>query len=351
MNQILSSQVMRSLKIRSDLVLLITLSVAPVSLLLSTVPSLAGGDLSFDKPNFHNVPPLLSEPTPASVFGNYTGAGKCAPSKSKSCTDTGLMDNIFIHPLKETETAEERQMRDIAGIKKTDTQVAIRILRDYGHSCTFEGKMFWSKDHLEFQDRPPAAREAYTRCNLQLWPKNDALEIKDPGNACTEKFCSYGKPPKLTSRHYKKGPDVLLSIPKKSATPPPASIFGTYNGTGQCATDERMTGICRGDNNSDYVVIQPSDTSDARIVVGSLKRPGEDDDYFCLRDVDGVWLGNQLAFVKDVPDSPGRPHLVQFWFKNDTVVVRNIWNNHCGSYIQGAIFKKVSSRSSRDAKR
>lgn len=308
----------------------------------------ASGKLSFDTPNFQNAPPMFTEPTPASVFGNYAGAGKCAPGSPKPCTDTGAMDNVFIQSFVKPETDEEKQIREFVGREKTDARVAIRILRDHGHSCTLEGGMYWSEDHLEFQDRPPYGTKI---CKLQLWPKDGALEIKDPGNACGKKFCFYGKPATLAGRHFKKGPDPLLAAPRKSATPPPTAIFGTYNGTGQCATDERKTGICREDNNTDYIVIKPSDTGDARVAVGSLKRAGENADYFCLRDVDAMWLGNHLAFVKEMPDSPGRPHLMQFWFKDDTVVVRNVWNDHCGTYIQGATFKKVSASPSRDTKR
>ena len=315
-------------------------------------PPPASGKLSFDTPNFQTAPPMSAEPTPASVFGNYAGAGKCPPGSPKPCTDTGAMDNVFIESFVKPETDEDKQIREFVGIKKTDAHVAIRILRDYGHSCTLEGKMFWSKDHLEFLDRPPAARSAYTRCDLQLWPKDGALEIKDPGNACGKKFCISGKPATLAGRRFKNGPDQLLAAYKKSATPPPTAIFGTYNGTGQCATDERKTAFCRGDNNSaDYIVIKPSDTADARVVVGSLKRVGEDADYFCVRDADAMWLGNHLAFMKEMPDSPGRPHLLQFWFKGDTVVVTNLWNDHCGNYIHGAIFKKVSAPPGGDVKR
>lgn len=284
-------------------------------------PLFAGG-LSFDKPNFHTAPPLPAEPTPASVFGNYTGAGKCASSSSKSCTDTGLMDNIFIQPPIKTETDEERQMRDIAGIKKTDTEVAIRILRDYGHSCTFEGKMFWSKDHLEFLDKPPAAREAYTRCNLQLWPKNDTLEIKDPDNACGKKFCFSGEPATLTGRRFQKGNDQLLAAYKKSVTPLPASLFGTYHGTAKCPADERKTPYCNKNKLSDFIVIKASDTADARVVF---------EDSSCQMDRDAMWLGNHLATIQERPDNPGSPYILEFWFKDDTVSVIGIEWSHCAT--------------------
>ena len=290
---------------------------------------------------------MLTEPAPASVFGNYTGAGKCAPGSLKPCIDTGTMDNVFIQPFVKPETDEEKQIREFVGREKTDARLSIRILRDHGHSCAFEGAMFWSKDHLEFQDRPPTARTVYSKCQMQLWLKDGALQIKDPGNECAEKFCS-GDKPRLTGRRFKKGPDQLLAAPKKSVTPPPAAIFGTYRGTGKCATDERKPSYCRENKDTDYIVIEPSDTLDARVTIASAKRS---EDYFCLRDVGAMWLGNHLAFVKEMPDSAGRPHLLQFWFKGDTVVVSSLWDNHCGTYFQGAIFKKTLTPPGHDTKR
>lgn len=332
----------------------IAMAVVPV---LAIAPPLfadqppARDQLSFDKPNFQTATPLHTEPTPAGVFGNYAGAGKCTPGSPKSCTDTGVMDNVFIQPFVKPETDEQKQLREFVGQEKTDARVAIRILRDHGHSCTFEGKMFWSKDHLEFQDKPPAARTVYSKCQMQLLFKDGAMTIKDPGNECAEKYCAYGKPPTLAGRRFQKGPDQLLAAYKKSVTPPPASIFGTYNGTGQCATDERKIFYCRENKNTDYIVIEPSGTGDARVVVGSLKRAGEDDDYFCVRDADVMWLGNHLVFVKERPDKPGSPYILQFWFKGDTVVARDVGSDHCGGYFQGTIFKKAPTPPGRDAQR
>lgn len=319
--------------------------------LVISPPLFADGKLSSDTPNSQATPPPHTEPTPASVLGNYTGAGKCAPSSPKPCTDTGVMDNVFIQPFVKPETEDDVLVRGILGQEKTDTRVAIRILRDHGHSCTFEGAMFWSGDHLEFQDKPPAARTVYSKCQMQLWFKDGAMTIKDPGNECSEKFCAYGKPPTLAGRRLKKGPDALLAAPRKSATAPPAAIFGTYNGAGQCATDERKIFYCRENKNTDYIVIKPSDTADARVVVGSLKRAGEDADYFCLRDADVMWLGNHLVFVKERPDNPGSPYILQFWFKGDTVVARDVGSDHCGGSFEGTIFKKIPAPPSRDTNR
>ena len=156
---------------------------------------------------------------------------------------------------------------------------------------------------------------------------------------------------KLAGRHFKKGPDQLLAAYQKSTTPPPAAIFGKYDGTGKCATDERKTENCHENKSTDYVIITPSETGDARVVLGSRKRAGEDTDYFCLRDADAVWLDNHLTFIKELPDKPGSSELLEFWFKDNTVVVRDVWNNHCGTYIQGAYFKKTSAQPSRNTKR
>lgn len=296
-------------------------------------------------------PPLYAERPSARIFGNYAGAGQCPPGSEKTCTDTGVMDNIFIQRVKEkVETEEDILIRELGGKKKVDARIAIRILRDYGRSCTLEGDMFWSGDYLEFQDEPTPHGAVPSNCRLQLWFKRGNVVIEDPGNECAEGFCFYGESITLVGRRFKKGPDPLLAAYKKSTTPPPAAIFGTYNGTGECATDERKTGICRENKISDYIVIKFSKTADARVVLGRWKDTADNSDYFCLRDVDAMWLGNHLTFIKETPNSPGRPHLLEFWFKGDTVVVRNIWDNHCGTYIQGAYFKKISTPLSRDTK-
>ena len=287
----------------------------------------------------------FADPAPNNLFGNYTGTGPCAPH-AKACTDTGTMDNVYIAPMEpKKEADEEKQLRESFKLPEDpqpDIHIAIRILRNHGQNCTMEGGAFWSGNHLNFQDRPPYGAKI---CKLQLQFNHDNIQIKDPGNICGWKFCSLDKPMKLADRHFKKGPDQLLAAYKKSTTPPPA-IFGKYNGTGKCATDERKTKNCNENKNTDYIVISPSDTADARVVIGRTKSAGDEDDYFCLRDADAIWLGDHLTFIKDMPDSPGRPHLLEFWFKDNTVVVENVWNNHCGTYIQGAYFKKVSSQSS-----
>jgi len=120
-------------------------------------PPPASGQLSFDTPNFQTAEPVITEPTPASVFGNYFGAGKCPPGSPKICTDTGAMDNVFIESFVKPEDDIEQQIRESMGIKKTDARLSIRILRDHGHNCTLKGVMFWSGDHLEFLEKPPYA--------------------------------------------------------------------------------------------------------------------------------------------------------------------------------------------------
>ena len=303
-------------------------------------PPPTSGQLSFDTPNFQTAAPVFTEPTPASVFGNYAGAGKCPPGSSKTCADTGVMDNVFIEPFLKPETDIGKQIRESMGIEQTDARLSIRILRDYGHNCTLEGRMFWSGDHLEFQDEPPA-RGTYSKCQMQLWFKDGALTIKDPGNECAEKFCPYGNAKTLEGRRYQKSPDQLLAAYKKSATPPPASIFGRYNGTGKCAPDERKIEACNKNKITDYIVIKPSETADAHVVL-----EGSD----CRMDADVMWLDNHLAFITERSNEPGNPYIWQFWFKSDTVVVSKVWNNHCGTNIQGAMFKKPSVSPKRDTK-
>ena len=297
----------------------------------------------------------LAEPPPASVYGNYTGTGKCPPGSQKSCTDTGTLDNVYIQPNeKQKETAEEKQQRESFQLPEEpqpDVRIAIRILRNHGHYCTMEGGTFWVGDHLRFQEGPAAHGTIPANCRLQLWFKHDGVTLIDPDNACSEGYCSIDKPIKLAGMRFKQGPDALLATHKKSATPPPAAIFGKYNGTGTCATDERKTIVCNENKRTDFISVQPSETADARVELGRSKSAGDSEDYFCLRDADAVWLGDHLTFIKEMPDSPGRPHLVEFWFKNDTVVVRNVWNNHCGTYIQGVYFKKSPSTPSHPTQR
>ena len=291
--------------------------------------------------------PIPHHPTPAALFGNYAGAGKCPPNSPKPCIDTGAMDNVFVEHHEAAETHEDALLRYALGIKKTDARVAIRILRDHGQSCAFQGEMYWAGDHLEFQDKPPYGLKI---CKLQIRFKNGVMEPKDPGKVCSWKFCSFDMSTKLEGRRFKQGPDSLLTASKKSAAPPPAAIFGRYTGTGQCATDERkIDGTCDGNKSTDYIIIEPSDTADARVTLGSPKRGGTTN-YFCLREADTVWLGNHLAFVKEMPETPGRPHLVEFWFKNDTVVVSNVYgrSTHCGTDVIGELFKKAPAQSKRN---
>ena len=294
----------------------------------------------------------FADPAPNNLYGNYTGTGQCPPH-AKACTDTGTMDNVYIEPMKQKkETDREKQLRESFGLPEDpqpDIHIALRILRNHGQNCTMEGGAFWSGDRLNFQEGPAPHGTLPANCRLQLWLKSDGMTIKDPGNACSEGFCSIDKPIKLAGMRFKKGPDQLLAAHKKSTTPPPAAIFGKYQGTGKCATDERKTSICNANKRTDYIVISPSDTADARVVIGRTKSAGDDDDYFCLRDEDAIWLGNHLIFIKDIPDSPGRPHLLEFWFKDNSVVVAsvgNVWNNHCGTYIQGAYFQKAPAQPS-----
>ena len=287
-------------------------------------------------------PCAFADPPPATLFGNYAGAGKCPPH-AKACTDTGALDNVYIRPMeKKKEPGEEKQLRESFQLPENaqaDVRIAIRILRDYGQNCTLEGEALWSGDRLNFQDQPPYGAKI---CKLELRFNNDGLEIKDPGNICGWKFCSIDKPMRLAGRHFKKGPDQLRAAYKKSTTPPPAAIFGKYDWAGKCATDERQTVYCTARNKStDYVIIKPSETADARVVIGRTKNTN-DISPFCSLDADAMWLGNHLAFINELPDKPGSPQLLEFWFKDNTVVLRDVWNNHCGPYIQGAYFKKAS---------
>ena len=298
-------------------------------------------------------PSTFADPPPDTIFGNYAGAGKC-PAHAKACTDTGALDNVYIQPMeKKKETDEEKQLRESFQLPENaqaDVRIALRILRNNGHNCTMEGEMLWSGDHLSFQEGPAPRGTIPANCRLQLGFKHDGMTIKDPDNACSEGYCSIDKPTRLAGRRFKKGPDPLLAANKKSATPPPAAIFGKYNGTGQCATDERKTIICNENKSTDYIVIKPSETADAHVVIGRTKGTDDNGNY-CLLDADAMWLGNHLAFIKERPDKPGSPHLLEFWFKNDTVVVRDVWGDYCGALIQGGYFKKSPASPRRPAQR
>ena len=292
----------------------------------------------------------FADPAPNNLFDNYTGTGPCAPH-TNACTDSGTMDNLYIEPMKQkNETDREKQLRESFQLPEEtqpDIHIALRILRNHGQNCTMEGGAFWSGNHLNFQDRPPYGAKI---CKLQLTFNNDQLAIKDPGNICGWKFCSIDKPMKLAGMRFKKGPDQLLAADKKSTTPPPASIFGKYNGTGKCATDERKTVICNEKKHTDYVVITASKTADAHVVIGSSDNAGDTGDFHLL-DADAMWLGNHLAFIKELPDQPGSPQLLEFWFKDNTVVIRDVGSHYSGALIQGAYFKKVSPQPSHSKQR
>jgi len=270
---------------------------------------------------------------PDSLYGNYTGTGQCTPDSPKPCTDTGPMDTIYLQRLDKKETPMEKQAREGFGLKKNDTHVSIRILQGHGHSCTFEQDMYWEKNHLKFFPKAPYPEKI---CKMQLWLKGDILTIKDPGNACSVDHCSNTEPVKFTGQHYTKGTDPLVAAYKKSATPPPANIFGTYHGTGECATDERKTEYCMPGYNAaqttDHLHITPSKTADAHVVI---------DGSNCLLDADAMWLGDHLVYLKKKVDNPAKSQLVQFWFKDNTVVTSDVWRNSCGRPIQGGYFKKA----------
>lgn len=288
---------------------------------------------------------LLYANAPAeTIYGNYTGAGTCPPGTPKPCADTAPLDNVFVERFDKPETDEQRQIREIFGFPKADSRVAIRIFRDYGHTCAFEGEMFQTGDHLEFKDEPPPRGVIPITCRLQLWEKNGGLELRDPGNECSEKFCYFGPPPRLDGMRFTKGPDQLLAASRKSAVPPPASIFGTYNGTGTCATDERKSEFCRENKVTDYLIVRRDDSGAARITLGSAKRPEDREDYLCLRDAHAIWLENRLVVVQESVDFPGSPDVVQFGFKGDSAVLNILRSEHCGSQYWGAVFERPSGQ-------
>jgi len=266
---------------------------------------------------------------PDSLYGNYTGTGKCTPDSPKLCTDTGPMDTIYLQRLDKKETPMERRAREGFGLKKNDTRVSIRILQDHGHSCTFEQDMYWVGNHLTFFPKAPYPEKI---CKMQIWLNGDTLTIKDPGNACSVDNCANDIPTILTGQHYKKGPDPLIAAYKKSATPPPATIFGTYYGTGKCATDERKSIDCVVKTKStDTLIISPSKMADAHVAINSAhtRLAG-----------DAMWLGNHLTYHKAQADQHKKPHLVQFWFKDGTVVTHDVWGNSGGASIYSGYFKK-----------
>lgn len=280
----------------------------------------------------------FAESAPDSIYGNYVGMGKCLPNTPKPCTDTGEMDTIYIQPLDKNETEEERQIREGYGLEKHDIRVSIRILGKHGHNCTFKQDMFWVKDRLKFFPKAPYAEKI---CKLEIMHHNDTLALKDLNDACG---CDLDMHVNLNGRQYKKGLDPLVEAYNNPSTPPPAEIFGKYIGTGECAKDERKSGLCDPEynaaKNSDYIEIIPSKTADARVVFGSTR--GKNDDFYCLRDVSAIWLGDHLFFYKATTNNPGTPHILQFWFKEDTVVASNIWSEHCGTYVHSSLFKKVT---------
>lgn len=285
--------------------------------------------------------PLRADTPPEAIFGNYHGAGRCPPGSAKSCTDTGAMDNVLIQRL-EKRKAPDQQIDPQNG----DVYVSIRILRDHGQSCVLEGEMYWSGDHISFQQWPPVTE----MCRLELRFKNDTVSMKDPRNLCRDLACPAitKKQTRLEGMSFKKGPDQLLAAYKKSATPPPATIFGKYVGTGQCATDERKTADCAETQRTDYMIVKPSETADARVV---FERSRVGYTRSCPLDDDAMWLGNHLVLIKPRADSLGGPDVLQFWFKRDSVVSMDLGGKYCGPYIYGAYFTKDSATPASKPKR
>lgn len=322
--------------LRGSVTRLLFCVMAVIGLMLS--PPLTADETKAQEPPFIVVPrPVPPAPrTPETVFGNYAGAGKCQPSSPKPCRDSGAFDNVFLERVEKPETDMEAQQRVAIGREKTDTRIVIRIARDHGQSCAFGGEMYWAGNHLEFQDKPPYGAKI---CKLQLWFENEGMVVKDSGEVCGWKFCSSDKPLRLAGRRFKKGPDALLAAYKKSPAPPPATIFGTYRGTGGCATDERKDEYCSGNKDEDYIVIQPGEAGSTHVTVSS-KRKGGDPDFVCLYRVEAKWFGDHLVFIEEQPGKPGSPAWVQFWFKNDTVVMRDNGDEHCASYYEGKLFER-----------
>ena len=297
-------------------------------------------------------PPIASQTPPDHIFGNYAGAGKCATGAPPSCRATGTMDNLYIGRVqKKTETEDQKRLRESFQMPEpisADARIAVRILREHGHSCTFESDMLWAGDHLKAKFVPVPARTVPNNCQLELWFNGSTVTMKDPGNRCSQYYCSVDRVTRLAGRRFVQGADRLLAAYQKSSTPPPATIFGEYRGTGKCATDERKTALCNENEASDYIVVRSSGSgSVAQVTLARARGADQKEHYFCLKDVRAIWLGDHLAVITERQNYPGVPHLVQFWFKNDTAVVRNIGDVECGTYVQGSYFKKSASDESR----
>ena len=281
--------------------------------------------------------PLFAETPPNDIYGNYVGIGKCESNSANPCTDTGSMDTLYLQRIDKTETEMEKRIREGYDIEKHDVRVSIRILHDHGHKCTFKQDMYWAGDHLEFFPKAPYYEKI---CKLELWFKDDEIVLKDPDNACG---CSGDRETVLDGRRFKKGSDPLQELYVKDSVPPPETIFGKYVGTGKCANDERKTELCDPEynaaKNTDFIEIAPADKRGARIRFGRVREQGGN--YYCLKDANAVWVDNHLSYYRDIPDTPGTPHILQFWFKKDTVVVNNVWSKHCGTYVHSSLFKKV----------
>lgn len=290
-------------------------------------------------------PPIASQTPPDHIFGNYAGAGKCATGAPPSCRATGTMDNLYIGRVqKKTETEDQKRLRESFQMPEpisADARIAVRILREHGHSCTFESDMLWAGDHLKAKFVPVPARTVPNNCQLELWFNGSTVTMKDPGNRCSQYYCSVDRVTRLAGRRFVQGADRLLAGSRKSATPPPAAIFGTFVGTGECPKDERKTEYCSArSKGADHITITRSPTSDARVVMGRSKS-ADASGNFCALDADAAWLGDHLAFAQARPEAPGSPHVLQFWFKNDTVVVRDVWGDYCGALVQGEYYKKI----------
>jgi len=286
------------------------------------------------------IPPsLFADSPPATIFGNYAGAGKCPSQDSpESCSDTGVTDNLFV---------KRNEKKDDPDTDNADAYVTIRRLFGNGRSCTLGRYMIWAGDHLAYVDKPHEPKP----CRLQLWLKDGAVVLKDAGNVCSEIYCR-GRGP-LEGAHFKKGPDQLLAAYKKSAIPPPAAIYGRYSGAGDCPPYDPKAENCFDTSSTDRIDIKPSKDADARVNIRMIFDVG----HTCNLDEDMFWSGDHLLFAKEHIDHPGEPYLLQLWFKDGTLTMKDIGGRtrrtYCGTRgtLDGGHFRKAGQQPRSDSNR
>ncbi|MBI3560277.1 MAG: hypothetical protein HY080_00965 [Gammaproteobacteria bacterium] len=145
----------------------------------------------------------------------------------------------------------------------------------------------------------------------------------------------------------------LMLSPLLYADPPPATIFGKYNGAGKCPPRDPKAEYCSNTTSTDYVIVKPSKKADAHVKIRRVLAQG----HTCTLDQDMSWSDGHLTYNAE-GIKPDKPCKLELWFKDETLVLKDIGyicrELYCGSrgLFEGGHFEKkpVQSHSTRKPK-